>query len=92
MESFEKNVREIKRHYQLIFGKECDVHFTFKGTSLGLVKCWNVKIDNREANHTKIELATLELLSQLQAELYNKISRLEEEARHLRSALGDVNN
>lgn len=88
--TFEENVREIKRHYQLIFGKDCDVHFTFKGTSLGVVKCWNAKIDNREANESTVELAALFLLSELKNELSKKISLLEEEARNLRKALGDV--
>jgi hypothetical protein len=89
---FEAQIREIKRLYLLISNKDSDVYCVFKGTSLGIVKCWNIKIDNREANGEKLVDAVAELLASLKLELANKISRLENEALQLRGALSGSNN
>lgn len=92
MEDFESNIKEIRKIYQLISGKECEVHCTYKGTSYGVVKSWNVKIDNREVNEAKIDVGAINLLNILKEELAKKISNLEDEAKVLRSALGAISN
>lgn len=91
MDELESLIKEIRKIYQLLFNKECDLYITFKGTSLG-VSPYNIRIDNREANGLVMESAANELLNLLKKELAEKISRLESEASHLRKALGDFKN
>jgi hypothetical protein len=83
------DVQEIKKLYELIFRKDCDVHITFKGNYLKGTP-WHISIDNREASGLVLKSATETLLSALKEELSKKISQLESEAKSLRKALGNV--
>jgi hypothetical protein len=87
--TLESTVSEIRKVYQLLFGKDCDVHITFKGTYLTGTP-WHISIDNRESKGLVVQAAAANLLVGLKEELSKKISMLENEAKALRKALGNI--
>lgn len=89
MMEFENNIKEIKKIYSLISGKESDVHITFRG-GLGISLCWNLRIDNREVSTASLEDGSQQLLVKLKEELAVMIRQLENQAQALRKALGNV--
>lgn len=91
--SFEQNVKDIKSVYYHLSGKDSpDVHLTYKGTSHGISKPWNLKIDIKEINSESFERAAEELLLSLKQELSAKISSMEQQAAQYRRALGSFDN
>lgn len=43
--------KEIKKLYQILFGKDAEVSLTYKGTEFGVTQPWHVRVDNRESKH-----------------------------------------
>ncbi len=86
--TFEDNIKEIRRLYNVLFRKEVAVSTDFLGTELGnKERCWHVKCENREAYSSEPNLAAQQLVKELQKELSKKISSIKNEAIYLESQL-----
>ena len=87
---FEDNIKNIKKLITVLTGKDCEVFITYKGTTYGVVKPWNIKCDTREVNSETYESAASELLELLKAELSGRIMFAEKQANSYRDVLNSV--
>lgn len=79
--SFEQNVKDIKRIYYSLTGKEDPiVHITYRGTTGGIAEPWSVKIDHEEVKDKSYDVAAELMLMLLKDKLAKKVVDLEEEA------------
>lgn len=90
--SFEDLVKDIKKLYMTLTSKDAEVIITYKGTSHGVSKPWQLKIDSREANNVSHEKAALELFTILKQELAAKIAFTEKQTTELKRVLGSLPN
>jgi hypothetical protein len=90
MNSFESNIRDIKKLVSILTGKDTEVITTYKGTSYGVTKPWNIKCESREINHENHETGAAELLNTLKIELQGKISFAEKQAEEYKKVLDAV--
>jgi hypothetical protein len=90
--TFEQNVKDIKRVYFVLTGKENpEVHISYRGHSGGIANPWSIRIDTREVHHANHEEGAQQLLIQLKQELIGKITNAEAEANAFRKALETFN-
>lgn len=85
MNNLENLSKEIKRLNQILYSKEAEVIFVFRGTELGQDNPWLVKCADRESHATTAELAANELFLLLKKELKNRIDFNERATDQLKS-------
>lgn len=84
IDQFESKIKEIKRLYQVISGKDTDVYITYLGQFSGITKSWQIKIDNREFKSESLIQSVNGLIDILAQELAIKISQLENQLNNLK--------
>jgi hypothetical protein len=86
---FDEIVKEIKRIHSISTNKDSEVYLTYKGTSGGISKPFNLKIDNREANATSSKEAALALFLLIKDDMLSKITVMEKQVSFYKEALGN---
>jgi len=87
--TFEKIIIEIKRIHSISTNKDSSIFITYKGTSGGVTKPWNIKIDTKEADGTSEIEAALNLFNIVKDDLSERIKFMENQARQLKEALNN---
>jgi hypothetical protein len=85
--NFEALVKDIKKLYNSLSGKDVDVILTYRGTSYGLETPWLLRCDSREIVHKNHEEAALQMFEMLKKELAHKAMSLESQATEYRRTL-----
>ena len=88
--TFEKIIIEIKRIHGIATNKNSEVFIVYKGTSHGVTKPWNIKIDNHESNGTTEMEAALNLFTIVKTDLSDRIRFMEQQANDWKEALNNV--
>lgn len=90
--SFDADIKAIKKLVAAVTGKDADVIVTYKGTSHGVTKPWQIKCNTRELDHETHDGGAAELLKTLKQELRDKIASTERQADDYRKVLGGMEN
>jgi hypothetical protein len=85
--TFEKIIIEIRRIHYIATNKDSDVHIVYKGTSHGITKPWNIKVDNKESDGTTELEAALNLFNLVKNDLSDRIKFMENQAASWKEAL-----
>lgn len=86
--SFDNTIKSIRKIYGALSDKqEQDVICVFKGTEMGNVKPWTVRIDSRECKAANYSDAAENLLKALKHDLAIKIKDLENKAAKYKNEL-----
>lgn len=90
---FEKNIREILKLTAILSNKDSnEVYVTYKGTSNGITKPWQIRCGNNEIVHETSDGAAAELVKTLKKELLDRIISTERQAADYKKALGNLEN
>jgi hypothetical protein len=88
--SFEKIIIEIKKIHSISTNKDSSIFITYKGTSGGITKPWNIKIDSKEADGSSEIEAALNLFNIVKDDLTKQIATLDSQANAYRAALSNI--
>ena len=88
--TFEKIVIEIRRIHYIATNKDSDVHIVYKGTSHGITRPWNIKIDTKEADGTNELEAALNLFDLVKKDLSDRIKFMENQAASWKKELNNT--
>lgn len=88
--TFEKIILEIKRIHSISTNKDSEIYIVYKGTRHGVVKPWNIKIDNKEADGATEVEAALTLFNLIKDDLLERIKMMESQSSSWKEALGET--